>query len=450
MDNKTIIQFNSNYIFRLEYWGSLLISRETKEMYEMDKENTLYLLLIYYYGVEIANKYSSLDLHQKKEMISNINSLSIFNLNKCTETISKTPLNLKKDIEKFWNNNKKNLSFPLQVAIYPTLKCNLRCKFCFMNKKLLSEDTHANKNLKNILDLIDKCDKNGVLTFSILGGEPTLYSDFMTILKELEKRKIHTSFTTNGSHISDELIYFLKKSNYIIPIISIQALNEKNFELMGIEYKDILNTVNKLYYSNIKFNINIVYTRQTVNELFEIIDYFENKKVGKISLAVYVETNTELKENIKSFSELRIIKEKIEKYIKENNKKVFFTFEGCMFYFAYPEYKNKKFNLTNFEKLEYGCEVGQTKLEIMSNGNISICPAHTMTTNDYINVFNEDILDVWNNNKELNYYRNLVNTDPKCKDCSLNFFCNGGCPAERIKKQKKFEIEGERDPRCIF
>ena len=72
-----------------------------------------------------------------------------------------------------------------------------------------------------------------------------------------------------------------------------------------------------------------------------------------------------------------------------------------MLYFAYDYLAYNDIKVSNIQKLEYGCEVGQTKLEILSNGVISRYPAHTHLDKNTNNVFKKTIKYVWNNNKDL-------------------------------------------------
>ena len=96
------------------------------------------------------------------------------------------------------------------------------------------------------------------------------------------------------------------------------------------------------------------------------------------------------------FLKIKNLKEDLYKFIVKNNLKINLKIEGCMLYFAYDYLAYNDIKVSNIQKLEYGCEVGQTKLEILSNGVIS------------------------------------------------------GCPAERIKQQKTLNIENRRDDRCQF
>ena len=57
----------------------------------------------------------------------------------------------------------------------------------------------------------------------------------------------------------------------------------------------------------------------------------------------------------------------------KNNLKTNLKIEGCMLYFAYDYLAYNDIKVSNIQKLKYWCEVGQTKLEILSNDVISGC-----------------------------------------------------------------------------
>lgn len=178
--------------------------------------------------------------------------------------------------------------------------------------------------------------------------------------------------------------------------------------------------------------------------------FLEKYNIKKFTIAVFVKTKSKYNSVKEDFLKIKNLKEDLYKFIVKNNLKINLKIEGCMLYFAYDYLAYNDIKVSNIQKLEYGCEVGQTKLEILSNGVISGCPAHTHLDKNTNNVFKKTIKYVWNNNKDLEYYRNLKNKDPRCDNCKLNLFCNGGCPAERIKQQKTLNIENRRDDRCQF
>ena len=90
-------------------------------------------------------------------------------------------------------------------------------------------------NLLKIGKELRQAKDNGVLSVSILGGEPTRYFDIDNLLIACEELKIKTTITTNAQLIKKSTVEILAKSKYITPVLSLQTLDPKlNFELMGV------------------------------------------------------------------------------------------------------------------------------------------------------------------------------------------------------------------------
>lgn len=97
-----------------------------------------------------------------------------------------------------------NRYFPhLNWAI--TGKCNFNCLHCFMasdNAPMMEEFTW-----EQCLDLLDSCERCGVQTLTLTGGEPMLHLYFMDIVKECARRRLHIAeINTNGSFITEKML----------------------------------------------------------------------------------------------------------------------------------------------------------------------------------------------------------------------------------------------------
>ena len=83
-----------------------------------------------------------------------------------------------------------------------TYRCNLSCKYCFLESRDASFSKLQKEASQNEIDKIIEsltCAKNWKPEIMwITGGEPTLYSKFDYIIDELEKSDIKTVLTTNG------------------------------------------------------------------------------------------------------------------------------------------------------------------------------------------------------------------------------------------------------------
>ena len=90
---------------------------------------------------------------------------------------------------------------PIHISIAITARCEKKCDFCYAESG--PEGTTCWK-LKDILQLVESCDRNGVFTVTLGGGEPLLWSDpsikanFYDLLNELRVFGCDISFTTSA------------------------------------------------------------------------------------------------------------------------------------------------------------------------------------------------------------------------------------------------------------
>lgn len=97
------------------------------------------------------------------------------------------------------------LEYPEFYDVAITQKCNAKCAWCY-------QDSTPDGELNN--DIIQKFNKyfgdmtENQLPFQIAygGGEPTIHPQFTELLKVTYDRGICPNYTTNGMHISDELL----------------------------------------------------------------------------------------------------------------------------------------------------------------------------------------------------------------------------------------------------
>lgn len=441
---------NPNVILRFEFFGGLLINSLNNDEYELDLPNTIFLKCI-------ENGFNTNDTYQIINSIIGNDNYTIYLDDFLEEKIIKKTLSRKVEINKkdFIDeltqkiekvNNIKHLSFPKQVSLYLTSSCQLNCKFCFYNdkRKLYDELKSSDYWIK----LIKKIKKLGVVYVSLLGGEPTIYKDIDNILKCLNDLKIKSTITTNGYAIKKSTFDIICNSKYITPTISIQSMNAlTNKYLMGIDFS-YADKIIKRFIKNGKIpRINTVITNQTMDELYNMVDYCVENGINEFYTDVYVKNDSSIGINSHTFLEYRKIKESIENYIKENNyaNKINYQLQGCLLYSAYEDIEDNN-EMSEYEKIKYGCEGGHTKVEIMPNGDLYPCVMFSNEQFNYDNVFEGDVEDIWYNSKYLNMLRNNKCKNDSCLHCKFYTFCNGGCPAFILKNKKS--IIKEADDRC--
>ena len=148
-------------LFRVEKNGGILINKNNFSRLELSESESIFLSLVKEMGKEKAFneyiKYFSADSLTKilREKIykegeikeKGISSLSI--INKIQSKI--------KELKKL-----NQISFPLELVIYPSMYCNLHCGFCFLANRE-DENVHLADDWKKVLS---QAKENGILSFS--------------------------------------------------------------------------------------------------------------------------------------------------------------------------------------------------------------------------------------------------------------------------------------------
>lgn len=175
------------------------------------------------------------------------------------------------------------------------MKCNLQCAFCFIN-----ESKNINEvPFKKWIETINIAKEEGLLSLSILGGEPFLYKHIKELLLFTKQIEMPTTITTNDTSLSDDIIHVLKECNNVTTTISLQSLSDLNKRLTGVSYSYILSNIKKLLLNEISCRVNTVYTEQTEQEIIDLVDWVYNyDHIKKMSIAFYINKN--YKNTIKS------------------------------------------------------------------------------------------------------------------------------------------------------
>ena len=160
---------------------------------------------------------------------------------------------------------------PLSLLIKPVSgSCNMRCKYCFYideaeNRSVscagrMTEDT--------MYAIIDKalCYADGDCSFAFQGGEPTLIGlPFFEQLVRLQRKyntrglKISNAVQTNGYDLSDEIIAFFAKEQFLVGV-SLDGTDETHDMLRpdakGLPTSSIVrNTIDRLRAAGVSVNV---------------------------------------------------------------------------------------------------------------------------------------------------------------------------------------------------
>jgi len=446
-------RFNEDYIFRVEYFGGILINRRNFQILELGYNETVWLTALEFArgNLTCATKVTEALGYSTEIDISKFINKKIFSgiYKKSLKSIDDIIFKTKEKCMPIFEDKNKKLAAPLEITIYPTLNCNLRCKFCFLkNCNKVIEEINVEKWIK----LIREAYEMGVLSISILGGEPTQYKKIDRLLREIDMIGINITITSNGVDIKESTQDILVNSKHIIPIFSLQALNEKNKMLMGVDYTNTVNTISQMIKRGKEVRVNSVYINQSEKDFYDIIDWCVDKGIKRYSIASYVNINPNNQNiNNKTFFDFRQLTESIDNYVISKYKDVNFVCatEGCMIYSAYPELENDISELTEFEKHYYSCRAGRTKIEIYPNGDVYPCICFENEISPTGNICRKELNEIWHDDIFVNIFKNKQLCVEECNKCGFNIICNSGCLAMRYSTYG-LAYDKHKDPRCIL
>lgn len=167
----------------------------------------------------------------------------------------------------------------MDYTISITNKCNLKCSYCY-ERHLNTEYGHLSDEIKvKIADYINRQENAG--TVYLFGGEPLLYKDTVKYYCENLKAKRFV-ITTNGTLLDEEFIRWCADRNVIINMShdGIKCTERGvDTELLDANLKILMKYQPETL-------VQLVYTEQTLPELYNNIMYLKNLGVKKVSAAM--------------------------------------------------------------------------------------------------------------------------------------------------------------------
>lgn len=337
------------------------------------------------------------------------------------------------DYEKF---ALESVASPIKaMCLHISHDCNLRCKYCFAStgdfgegRKLMDFET-----AKKAIDfLIEKSYGRKFLEVDFFGGEPSM--NFDVVMKTVEYARsreeecgkvFRFTTTTNGIHLTDEMIDFINREMYNV-VLSIDGRKEVNdrvrvrvdgtgcYDLITKNFKRLVDKRPK----DRDWYVRGTYTKYNLDfseDVMHLHDLgFEQISVEPVMADAeepYAITEADLP---RIFKEYEVLAEKITK-LRESGK--FINFFHFMLDLDQGPCAIKRLR---------GCGCGNEYVAITPDGDIY--PCHQFVGIDeykmgslYDGSFNMEMKN--------DFARAHVYTKPECKKCWAKFYCSGGCNA---------------------
>lgn len=234
------------------------------------------------------------------------------------------------------------------IEIYPTMKCNMQCTMCSVEK--YKEKAKKALGLEDYERIASECARLGCISVTLLGGEPMLSSMTEDIIGVFKRKKFFVFMISNGSMATHERLISLRKAGLDGVAFSLNSmLEEGNAETRGKGYLEtIFEAVDTSLSVGLVTRVAPVFFPGKIQDAIDVIEYAASKGCGASCSQVAPVGGWEGGQVLSS-EENDSIRELVKKYPN-------MTLDWTMSYFMRP-----------------CCPAGKEKISITTSGDVCGC-----------------------------------------------------------------------------
>mgnify|MGYP002153771829 FL=1 len=305
---------------------------------------------------------------------------------------------------------------PLIIKWEITKACNLECVHCYASSGTKLKDELSTREVLNLMECMSQLD---VLCVQFTGGEPFLRRDFAKILRAADDHMFCIDILTNGTLIdkkSTDLITRIYPHSVQISLDGANPTTHDSFRGLPGSFRSTVAAIERLVEPGVKVSISTTFNRLNVNELDQIWQLVEDLGVKSFlfgfiypigrGAAIYnsLALSPREQDRVRDFLIARSKTTEVKIYVDEAIGKII---DGKV----KPPV----------------CKAGRIMATVAAEGQVIPCPMLFDLTCGNVRV--DDLKEVWEKSKELNYIRELSNLKGRCATCSYVSLCGGGCKA---------------------
>ena len=358
-----------------------------------------------------------------------------------------------------------NIANPFAKPLYVMLKpagahCNLACKYCYYlekNKLYPTAQRHlmSDEMLEQFTrEYIEAQTMNQVL-FTWHGGEPLLRSiDFYRKALSLQQkyaggRRIDNVIQTNGTLLTDEWCEFFAQNHWLVGIsIDGPQPYHDHYRLTAAgkpSWQKVMQGIKLLKKHGVEWNAMAVVNAYNVNHPLEFYRFFKENGCQFLQFTPIVERLTRHEDgrtlasladkNEISLSEASVAPEQwgyflcaiFDEWVRKDVGKIFVEIFDC--------------TLANWMGISpgicaYSKECGHAGV-MEHNGDVYSCDHFVFPEYKLGNIRDHSLIDMLYGEQQQEFSRLKHSSLPRqCKECDMEFACNGECPKNRFMKDK--------------
>lgn len=327
------------------------------------------------------------------------------------------------------------------VVLNVSRSCNLRCLYCYVDKLKSSQKMSYEIGRTAIDRIFELPESSRVVVFH--GHEPMTNFGLIKDLIKYARSKGNIEFCmqSNGTLFRDESIEYLAKENVGIGIsldgFAIHQNKTRQYSNGSYSFDDVLANLSKIKSTQKGINVISVVTSYNVNDLQEIVNYFEKLGIGTVSLnPIYPEESHDLSPDQRTLTKNMI--DIFERYLQNNTPKnsriVIANLRNLLRTFFTPK---TNLNCTRCSSTSLHPLIG-----IDVDGSIYPCDLFWGKEEFRIgNISKMSLEESFNSSKNFRTYRDIRAIE-SCRECTWLRFCGGDCPGASIRLNRGIASQG--------
>lgn len=324
-----------------------------------------------------------------------------------------------------------SIFFPQYIQLYPTMRCNQNCSFCFNSSALPLNDLSYERSLSFLKILGDI----GISGIDVMGGEPLLLPWMPDFVETALNRNITVNISTNGS-MSAAVRRFekIKGRSFNIGISLEGSSHEKHAERTSSgHYLTALESIRSLVALDLDPIVKTVLSRSSVGDIQNIVNLARNLGVRRFYL-IHLDLLSRDKDLSGEVLGYVAFQEHFHK-IRDDNRDI----------------SVNAVHASCFQRTMIGrnarCAGGVRKLAVLPDGSVYPCNLLISFGEFRLgNIFKDDFISLWEN-PILDFFREFRTNSCGIDSCSNQHFCSGGCPAHGLYH---YGNPDHHDIRCLM
>lgn len=337
---------------------------------------------------------------------------------------------------------------PISVMIKPASSaCNLRCKYCFYhdvaeNRELPFKGMMTTAVLEEILQKAFAFADGADVMLSFQGGEPLLrgkafFKAFFHMLDRINVRRspVYLGLQTNGTLIDEEWCDIFKKNNFLVglsldgdEIANVNRVDENGEPI----FEKVLAAAKLMQERGVQFNILSVLTKSVALRIDKIYNFFKAQGFTNLQFIPCLKPldgqtdNPDLYMDSKAYTLYLLSAFALYQRDLLNGQ-----------YVSIRQFDNFV-RLAKFELAEQCGMNGYCTHQYVVEGDGTVYPCDFYCTDDNVlgNIKETDFAKIEKSRKAIDFIKESLITNEKCKKCDYFMLCRGGCKRERISLEK--------------